>query len=229
MLYVAEKLQDTIINFGEDLRQCDLDMGFNQGATADLMLCIGSSLRVNPAAQMVEETSERGGRVWIINLQKTPHTPIATQIYAKIDDVLGLLMNKLNMAVPAFTLKRHARFTLSTNASNGKEYLAAAGIDENGGPYTIFNGVHLNGEKMAKIPLKDSEKGDAAIYEAIFKFQGHYNETDLSIQVRRALFKNGRLEITMVYNPHAGAWELVLTKDQTEPLLFKAAKAKPID
>ena len=61
-------LKDTIINFGENLRECDLDMGFQQGACADLMLCIGSSLRVNPAASMVEETSMKGGKVWIINL-----------------------------------------------------------------------------------------------------------------------------------------------------------------
>lgn len=181
-------LKDTIINFGENLRQSDLNRGFNQGQLADVMLCIGSSLRVNPAAQMVEETSECGGRVWIINLQKTPHTPIATQIYAKIDDVLELLMKKLSMAIPIFTLKRHARFTLSTNATNGKEYLSCAGIDENGGPYTIFDGVTLNGEKMAKIPLKDTEKSADTVYEANLKFQGHYNESDLSIQVPRALF-----------------------------------------
>lgn len=33
----------------------------------------------------------------------------------------------------------------------------------------------------------------------------------------------------MVYNPHIGQWELVLTKDETTPLLFKAAKSKPVE
>ena len=43
-------LMDSIINFGENLRQEELDRGFQHGVAADLMLCVGSSLRVNPAA-----------------------------------------------------------------------------------------------------------------------------------------------------------------------------------
>ena len=88
-------------------------------------------------------------------------------------------MKKLNIDIPQFTLKRYARFNLSTHEATGKEYLSVAGIDEHGGPYTIFNGVHLNGEKMARIPLKDTEKNDSTVFQALFKFQGHYNEADL--------------------------------------------------
>ena len=62
-------MKDTIINFGEDLRDIDLDTGFDQGAKADLMLCVGSSLRVTPAADMAGETLENGGKMVIINLQ----------------------------------------------------------------------------------------------------------------------------------------------------------------
>lgn len=61
-------LMDTIINFGENLREVDLDTGFNHGQSADVMLCIGSSLRVNPAAQMAEATANNGGKLVIINL-----------------------------------------------------------------------------------------------------------------------------------------------------------------
>ena len=61
-------LMDTIINFGENLREQDLQTGFAQGACADLMVCAGSSMRVHPAAAMVEETVGHGGKVFIINL-----------------------------------------------------------------------------------------------------------------------------------------------------------------
>lgn len=43
-------LADTIINFGENLNEDILNMGFEQGQRADLMLVLGSSMRVNPAA-----------------------------------------------------------------------------------------------------------------------------------------------------------------------------------
>lgn len=66
------KLKDTIINFGENLKEINLDTGFAHGSEADLMLCVGSSLRVNPAAGMAQLTAERGGNLVIINLQKTP-------------------------------------------------------------------------------------------------------------------------------------------------------------
>ena len=61
-------LRDSIINFGENLREKELDTGFAQGAAADLMLCVGSSLRVNPACEMAEETVNRGGKLVIVNL-----------------------------------------------------------------------------------------------------------------------------------------------------------------
>ena len=45
-------LIDTIINFNENLRENDLDLGFGHSNIADLCLAMGSSLRVNPAASM---------------------------------------------------------------------------------------------------------------------------------------------------------------------------------
>lgn len=62
------------------------------------MLCLGSSLRVYTDA--MDECLENGGKLVIVNLQKTPYTSQALQIYARIDDVMNMLMEKLNMAVP---------------------------------------------------------------------------------------------------------------------------------
>ena len=61
-------LKDTIINFGENLDAQILDDGFNHGSCADIMLCLGSSLRVSPANEMVGETARMGGKVVIVNL-----------------------------------------------------------------------------------------------------------------------------------------------------------------
>lgn len=60
------KLMDSIINFGENLPAKDLDDGYTHSQFADLMVCIGSSLRVNPAADMPVESVNNGGKLVII-------------------------------------------------------------------------------------------------------------------------------------------------------------------
>ena len=87
-------------------------IGFEHGSCADLMLCLGSSLRIHPAAAMAEATIQRGKNMVIVNLQKTPMTDRALHIYAKIDDVMRLLMEKLSFEIPQFRLKRYAKLEL---------------------------------------------------------------------------------------------------------------------
>ena len=73
------------------------------------MLAMGSSLRVNPAAEMALATANNGGNLVIVNLQKTPLDAAASlRIHAKIDDLMTMLMAELNMKIPSFTLKRYA-------------------------------------------------------------------------------------------------------------------------
>jgi NAD-dependent SIR2 family protein deacetylase len=61
-------LQDSIINFGENLRGEDLQNGFKNCERADLCIAMGSSLRVTPAADMPEIVGEKGRDLVIINL-----------------------------------------------------------------------------------------------------------------------------------------------------------------
>ena len=85
-------LRDSIINFGENLPELDLETGFNNGRLADLHLCMGSSLRVTPAADIPVETYNNGGQLVIVNLQKTPLNNIAAlNIFAKCDEVMRRL------------------------------------------------------------------------------------------------------------------------------------------
>ena len=52
---------------------------------------------------------ERDQRLVIVNLQRTPLDPLAKLlIHAKCDDVSRLLMTKLGLLIPQFTLKRFA-------------------------------------------------------------------------------------------------------------------------
>jgi NAD-dependent SIR2 family protein deacetylase len=90
------KLKDSIINFGEQLPEKELDAGFENAETADVCLVLGSSLRVTPAADMPKRVAQRHHNLVIVNLQATPLDAMcALRIYALCDNVMQLLMSKL--------------------------------------------------------------------------------------------------------------------------------------
>jgi NAD-dependent SIR2 family protein deacetylase len=68
---------------------------------------MGSSLRVTPAADFPEEVYNHGGKLVIINLQKTGLDNKCTlKINALVDDVMQLLMKELNTEIPHYKIQR---------------------------------------------------------------------------------------------------------------------------
>jgi NAD-dependent deacetylase len=65
-------LKPDVVLFGEWLPQDALDRAFALATTADLMLCIGSSLEVHPIAQLPDLTQAAGGQVAVITQGPTP-------------------------------------------------------------------------------------------------------------------------------------------------------------
>lgn len=61
-------LADSIINFGENLPEKDINDGFEHSAKADLCLAMGSSLRVTPAANMPETVGKNKKDLVVVNL-----------------------------------------------------------------------------------------------------------------------------------------------------------------
>lgn len=64
--------------FGEMLPEGALDRAFSLASSVDLMLVLGSSLVVHPAASVPVATLEAGGRLAIVNLGDTPLDSYAT-------------------------------------------------------------------------------------------------------------------------------------------------------
>lgn len=141
------ELHDSIINFGESLKTEILDQGYDHAQIADLMVVMGSSLRVNPAAHMASCAGRsRTAKLVIINLQVTPHDDIAELvIHGKMEDVMTMLMKELNIKIPQFTLKRWAKVSLTTT-EKGDEVLSVNGITPEGGAYDLFKNVSINGK-----------------------------------------------------------------------------------
>ncbi|XP_019857919.1 PREDICTED: NAD-dependent protein deacetylase SRT1-like [Amphimedon queenslandica] len=80
---------------------------------------MGSSLTVTPVADIPECVAERGEKLVIVNLQKTPlHSIAALCIHAKCEEVSTMVMEKLGLPIPEFRLKRRV-FIKVTQSTKG--------------------------------------------------------------------------------------------------------------
>ena len=150
-------LYDSIINFGENLNEYILERGEQMGYASDIMLCMGSSLRVTPACDIPKDMTFLGGKMVICNLQKTPLDSYASLIiHAKCDDMIELLMKKLNMAIPQFKLQRWLKVKLD-DIGQGKDKMTVSGIDRNGGPFELFKSIRINGGVRNQVTLKETD------------------------------------------------------------------------
>ena len=105
------KLRDSIINFGENLPEIELTKAIQHTAKADLVVMLGSSMRVTPAADIPAECYEREdnpGIFVIVNLQLTGYDDKAEEsggfrVGCKIDDFFKKVMDILKLKVDPFT------------------------------------------------------------------------------------------------------------------------------
>jgi NAD-dependent SIR2 family protein deacetylase len=70
-----------------------------QSDLADLHLVLGSSLTVRPACKLPKRTAKKGGRLVIVNLQRTPlDHKAALRVFGRTDAFMQLVMAKLGTA-----------------------------------------------------------------------------------------------------------------------------------
>lgn len=80
------------ISFGQALRAEVLDAGVRAAADCEVLLAVGTSLQVQPAAGLCEVAVARGARLVIVNAAATPYDAMATAILREpISDVLPRL------------------------------------------------------------------------------------------------------------------------------------------
>jgi len=103
-------LIDSIINFGENLPQFELNKADYHSSLGDLALVLGTSMKVTPACDIPEriwgKDPEGAGKMVIVNLQKTKYDHMAfLRIFGETDVVLTSLMAELGLEIPAFEEK----------------------------------------------------------------------------------------------------------------------------
>jgi NAD-dependent deacetylase len=92
----GEPLKPDVTLFGELLDEAAMTRASALAAGADLMLCVGSSLEVYPAAGLPELTLEAGGRVAVVTMSETPFDRFAVvRLGGDVEEELGAVMAAL--------------------------------------------------------------------------------------------------------------------------------------
>ena len=88
-------IKPDIVFYGESLDSDLLDQAFRDMEEAELLLVLGSSLTVQPAASLPLATRSGGGRIVIVNAQPTPLDGYATLHYDDLFKVFDDLEHRL--------------------------------------------------------------------------------------------------------------------------------------
>ena len=178
---------------------------------------MGSSLRVTPAADIPAEVAERGGRLVICNLQKTPLDRTAAMcIHAFCDTVIQMLFEKLGLEIPPFKLTRRIQITKTSEKPKGqketKQCLLFQGIDSDDCPYSLFPKIEYKQKggstvAMTREPMKIYSQEFHGMAEAKIFFQGHYGETPVTVTFdTESITKKTYI---MVFDPNTSQWDTV--------------------
>jgi NAD-dependent deacetylase len=94
------RLISSVVNFGDPLPQEEFELAEQHARQCDLMLVLGSSLMVTPAASLVGLALRSGGRVVLINEGKTPYDRAATlRVRTNISEVIPQAVEQVKQAL----------------------------------------------------------------------------------------------------------------------------------
>jgi NAD-dependent deacetylase sirtuin 5 len=90
----GDVLRPHVVWFGEGLDPADLDAGIEAATSCDLLLVVGTSALVTPAASLIPLAREHGARVAEVNLEATPASSTCDFVFrAKSGELLPELLD----------------------------------------------------------------------------------------------------------------------------------------
>jgi len=93
------RLISSVVNFGDPLPEKELTLADQHARRCDLMLVLGSSLTVEPAASLVRMALRSRSRVVLINQGETPYDEVVSlRVWSGIGDVLPPAVERVKRA-----------------------------------------------------------------------------------------------------------------------------------
>lgn len=94
------RLISSVVNFGDPLPFKEIEQSRTHAATCDLMLVLGSSLVVQPAASFVGIALRAGARVVLVNRGETPYDDVVTlRLESGIGEVIPPAVERVRAAL----------------------------------------------------------------------------------------------------------------------------------
>jgi hypothetical protein len=142
----------------------------------------------------------KNGKLVICNLQNTPYDSIAaSKIYAKTDDVMRAVMQRLNIEIPPFILHRRVKIIREPSK------LEVQAVDFDGTPASIFSVVCIGPNEIDKEPFVMDIPADSKSQAVTLHFYEHYNEPPITLNLD---FGIGERYVDIHYNPLTGVWNV---------------------
>ncbi|XP_021740715.1 NAD-dependent protein deacetylase SRT1-like [Chenopodium quinoa] len=118
------RLRDTVLDWEDALPRKEMDAAEKHCKMADLILCLGTSLQIKPACNLPLKCLRGGGKIVIVNLQKTPKDKKASLvIHGLVDKVIAGVMESLILHIPPFIRIDLFQIFLSQAVSSDKRYM----------------------------------------------------------------------------------------------------------
>jgi hypothetical protein len=168
---------------------------------------------VTPANTIPEVVGQRKkAKLAICNLQKTPLDDDADlRIHARTDDLMIRIMQKLDMPIPRFILRRRLAVEVETQAEE-RHQVKVYGVDVDGTPVTFLRSVKLeHSRRVARsepfvIGIRDKlECGSQLMLE--LEFMGHYGEPNLVVAHEINSGAESQGLYLLEYDPQIGEWK----------------------
>lgn len=97
------RLKDTVLDWEDALPSKEMNQAEKHCRMADVVLCLGTSLQITPACNLPLRSLRGGGKIVIVNLQKTPKDKkAALLIHGLVDKVISGVLDILNLQIPPF-------------------------------------------------------------------------------------------------------------------------------
>lgn len=109
----SSPLVDFCLDWMNALHDEDYEKAAQLCRECDLIICLGTSLRVEPANRLPKKTAKSQGKVVIVNLQETPLDSISSlKINGLCDIVMKKIMKELKLTIPPFLQNETIKFQI---------------------------------------------------------------------------------------------------------------------
>lgn len=216
------RLLESTIDFGQNLPSMPLSKAEEESKNADLHVVFGSSLTVSPACNMPKTTAAHGGKLVIVNLQKTPLTPKAhLHIHASTDTVMDMLMQRLEIPIPDFRLQRRIIFGVESDEVFAKAVDVHVPDQEAGVLCAVdWDGTITEVPELKRVQavwktlahLHPVANLELSQLRPTLHFVGHYQEPPLTLDVSLA---DGDKDVLLAFDPSTGLWEVTSMMPRT--------------